>query len=46
MAVSNLDDCIFLAENSKAIEPMSFAKCSVLKDELDVVAGVRVLHRS
>ena len=42
MAASNLDDCIFLAENSKAIEPMSYAKCSVLRDELEVVAGVIV----
>ena len=42
MAITNLNDCIFIAENSTAIEPMSHGKCSVLKYELEVVAGVIV----
>ena len=40
MASTNLNDCIFIAENSTAIEPMSHTKCNVLKYELEVAAGV------
>ena len=44
MAVSNIGDRILTADNPKAIEPVSFANYSVLKHELEVVAGVIVSY--
>ena len=40
MAITNLKDCILIAENSTAIEPMIHAKCNALIYELEVAAGV------
>ena len=44
VAVSIIGDCILTADNSKAIEPVSFANYSELKGELEVVAGVIVSY--
>ena len=40
MAITNLNDCLFIAENSTAVESMAHAKCNALIYKMEVVAGV------
>ena len=40
MAITNLNDCLFIAENSTAVESMAHAKCNALIYEMEVAAGV------
>ena len=40
MAITNLNDCLLIAEDSTAVESMAHAKCNGLIYEMEVVAGV------
>ena len=40
MAITNLNDCLFIAENSTAVKSMAHAKCNALIYEMEVAAGV------
>ena len=40
MAITNLNDCLLIAEDCTAVESMAHAKCNALIYELEVAAGV------
>lgn len=40
MAITNLNDCLFIANNSTAVDSMVYAKCKALIYEMGVAAGV------
>ena len=40
MAITNLNDCLFIADNSTAVDSMVYAKCKTLIYEMEVAAGV------
>ena len=40
MAITNLNDCLFIANNSTAVDSMVYAKCKALIYEMEVAAGV------
>ena len=40
IAITNLNDCLFIANNSTAVDSMVYAKCKTLIYEMEVAAGV------
>ena len=40
IAITNLNDCLFIADNSTAVDSMVHAKCKALIYEMEVAAGV------
>ena len=40
MAITNLNDCLFIANNSTAVDSMVYAKCKALIYEMEVAASV------
>ena len=40
MAITNLNDCLFIADNSTAVDSMVYAKCKALIYEMEVAASV------